>query len=446
MIIAGQKNVRRPDRGRKAGGPEGSKVSGLKMKIILTVGLAVITLKPAWSLPVFCLPPLKSISVEQAVRVACDRSPLLRQSMIDLDRSKLMLEGAKSLYAPVVSLSLAVFKDVLNPSPVRVVPNINLEYDLLAFIKNKYNVQYYQKLSEASATDLEYKKSLMILSLYQDFVNCHFLVQVTNVLAEERTVLETAAAILQVQAKHGLILPSAAKEEAVLLDRCRALLSASNRELRGLVARINFIIGDGDFYFPQKIVFDPKAIPGFAYKDFAEALAAHQVRAAESLFRGARLPLLPSIQVSSYSVFPFNKEIDFLASYWIAMSLNYPIFNRGEHRRNEQLARLNVDQARFDYENLQKSRALELTQAQENIDQLHLQVQSLDLQVETLEQKLREAAVLPGEVSLFDEPRTRLKLELLERRKDRIALSHQMSIAQLDLISKKFFPLKGSER
>jgi hypothetical protein len=145
-------------------------------------------------------------------------------------------------------------------------------------------------------------------------------------------------------------------------------------------------------------------------------------------------------------VFPFNKEIDFLASYWIAMSLNYPIFNRGEHRRNEQLAQLNLDQARFDYEYMQKSRALELTQAQENIDQLQLQVHSLDLQLETLEQKFREAAVLPGEVSLFDEPRTRLRLELLERRKDRIGLSHQLGIAQLDLISKRYFPLKASER
>lgn len=385
-------------------------------------------------------PLIRLVSLRQAVVVAGKNSPFLNPSVAALYKSQLQLDSAKSQNSPAISLSARFFDDVFNKAAPRIVPNLDIQYDLLAFIKNKYTIRYYEKLADLSEISLEAKKTVLTVLLYQEFLHFDFLRSVVRETSLLRGALSRDLENLRIQRKNDLIPESQLGDWTAVFDRCDLSLRLAEQNIRNLLQRLRLLLGVEDIVFPLIGPIDTAEIEEFNKRDFASDLGQKKLDALRMVLQGARMPVLPSVQIATYSVLPYNKELNFFSGFWVSIGISYPLFNRGEHRRNEALAASELKTAEREYAGAQKKREESIAEARQNVDRLSRQTKSLDGEIEALENKLREYGLLSDESLLFDENRERLRLETEEKKISRLQAGHELCLAQLEYIMKKTLP------
>jgi len=386
---------------------------------------------------IFPAPMIRSISLDQAIAFAQKNSPLLNQPLSSLNKSRLLLDAARAQNAPLIALSGRYFNDILNTGQSRWVPNIDIQYDLLSFIKNKYNIYYYEKLADVSAINLEQKKTILTILLYQEYLNYNFLFDLIREARVSGDYLKRDLDILRIQSQYDLIPRSLLNEWLAMSDRSEETLRLAEQNILGLIDRINYLMGLEEFVFPRRESMDVSKIAEINQRDYIAELGQQKLAALRLVLRGAKMPLLPSVQIATYSVLPVNQELNFFSGFWVAVSVSYPLFNRGERRRNEALAMNDLKTAEMEFERVKRKREMDVSQARQNIENLSGRSRSLGREIDALEKIIKEYALNSDDNLFFDDKRERLYLDYEEKKMARIKVSHEICLAQLDYLTKK---------
>ncbi|MFB0566893.1 MAG: TolC family protein [Candidatus Aminicenantaceae bacterium] len=379
----------------------------------------------------------KEVSIDEALELALKGSPLLVQPLIEVNKAKLGLSSVKSKNYPQLSLSLRHFIDIFNLDEQRTVPSVDFNYDFFSFIKNKYEAQYYSKLVDISVTNQKLRQSLLLSSVYQEFINYNFLSDTLDLLLQEREMLHATQEILEVKRKYDLISLSTLLENSVLVKKCDQAVFKTRDELQSLIDRFNYITGSDKPVRPEKVSLDFSRLSSRQISDFAEVMAKQNVDATKLLLKGAKMPTLPSLQLDTYSTFPVLKEMSFMKSFWISVTLSYIIYDRGERKRRIASALTSLKEAEYEYEKIKNEKLAEVKMLEGDVEDMRRQIDINKTEIMALEAKLEEAK-LEETIQLFPERTYSLKINLFDRKLAYLRNNLALLLIQLDLMNKKY--------
>ncbi len=387
----------------------------------------------------------KEISIDQAIHMAIEKSPLLVLPSIKIDRAKLGLKDIQSQNIPQVQLSLRHFIDVFNSKRQRTVPSVDFDYDFLSFIKNVYQKKYYKKLLDISLTNKDHRQSILISTIYQEFVTYAFLRESFNTLEEQEKTLNTYQKILEIQKNHDLVPLSTVLDNQVMVKNVKKAIYTTKNSLNNLSERFSYIIGSEEKVYPEKITIDFRHFSASYIGDLAEEMSRKKVQAAEMLVKGAKMPNLPSLQINTYSVFPVNKELSFDKSFWISLSLSYMIIDAGKRKRRIASSLANLKEAEYEHEKFKMEKQEKIKKLEEDIENLRRELNIIDTEINSIEYKIDETKLEESD-SIFSENIYFLKGRLYNKKLEQLRNNLALFLAQLDLMGKKYSFIMSSKR